>query len=88
MTTTTYGVVTKVTNDPTNGTLLEMDAGTANGKVTTTLDKILSVSGDNSLANAQMTAAIAEYQAATALYNSLNPSTSSTSSTSSSSATP
>ena len=80
-TTTTTGQVTKVTNDATNGTTLEIDAGTSGGKVTTTPSKIVSVTANNNATNAELTAANAQYQAAQAQLKALTSSTTTTSTT-------
>jgi flagellar basal-body rod modification protein FlgD len=82
VTTTTVGQVTRVTNDATNGTTLEIDAGTKGAMVTTTPDKIVSVTANNTATNAALTAANAQYQAAVAQLNALKSATSNTSSTS------
>ena len=82
VTTTTIGQVTKVTNDATNGTTLEIDAGTKGAMVTTTPDKIVSVTANNTATNAALTAANAQYQAAVAQLNALKSASTSTSSTS------
>ncbi len=83
-TTTTTGQVTKVTNDATNGTTLEIDAGTNGAKMTTTPSKIVSVTTNNTTTNAELSAASAQYQAAMAQINALKSATTNTSSTSSS----
>ncbi|MDO8607155.1 MAG: flagellar hook capping FlgD N-terminal domain-containing protein [Phaeospirillum sp.] len=70
-TTTTIGQVTKVTNDATNGTSLEVGAGTKDAKITTTPDKVLSITANNTTTNAQLAAANAQYQAALAQINAL-----------------
>ncbi|CCG41283.1 flagellar hook assembly protein FlgD [Magnetospirillum molischianum] len=68
---TSFGQVTKVTNDVTNGTTLEMGAGTAGAKVTVTVDKILGVNADSTLKSTQLAAAQAQYQASMAQYQAL-----------------
>jgi len=68
---TTFGQVTKVTNDATNGTVLEMGAGSKGAKVTVPVGKVLGVNADNTLVNAQLTAAQAQYQASMAQYQAL-----------------
>ena len=87
VTTTSIGQVTKVTNDATNGTTLEIGAGTADAKVTTTPDKIVSVTANNTATNAQLTAANAQYQAALAQLNALKSATTTTPPSSSTSTT-
>jgi flagellar basal-body rod modification protein FlgD len=81
-TTTVTGQVTKVTNDSTNGATLEMGAGTKGAKVSTTVDKIVSVNENSSLYNTQMAAANAQYQAALAQYKALQAANDSSSSSS------
>lgn len=68
---TVTGMVTKLTNDATNGATLELGAGSDGAKVSVTPDKVLSVVSDNSLSSAQMAAANAQYQAAAAQYQAL-----------------
>lgn len=89
---TTFGTVSRVTNDPTNGATLEIDAGSKGAKMTVTPDKVVSIHADNTLSNTQLTAAQAQYQAAVAQYKALlaaqqSASSSSTSSTSSTATT-
>lgn len=65
-TTTTFGKVTKVVNDATNGTQLYMEAGD-NKDMTVAMSSIVSVKDNSStVSNAQMAAANAQYQAALA----------------------
>lgn len=66
-TSTTFGRITKVTNDATNGTTLVMGAGTKGNDITLSMDKVVSVK-DNSagINSAQLNAANAQYQAALA----------------------
>ncbi|TAN64494.1 MAG: flagellar hook assembly protein FlgD [Magnetospirillum sp.] len=78
-TTTVTGRVTKVSNDATNGTSLEIGAGSKDAKVTTAPDKILSITANNTTTNAQLTAANAQYQAALAQLNALQSASTSTS---------
>lgn len=68
---TTFGQVTKVTNDATNGTVLEMSAGSKGAKVTVPVGQVLGINADNTLVNAQLTAAQAQYQASMAQYQAL-----------------
>jgi len=80
-TNTVFGEVNKVTNDATNGTQLEMDAGSSGAKLTTTLDKIISVAANNTVSNAQLTAANAQYLAAQAQYKALQAAAANTTTT-------
>lgn len=68
---TTFGQVTKVTNDATNGTILEMGAGSKGAKVSVPVGKVLGINADNTLVNAQLTAAQAQYQASAAVYKAI-----------------
>ncbi|SEH49181.1 flagellar hook assembly protein FlgD [Magnetospirillum fulvum] len=68
---TSFGQVTKVTNDATTGTILEMGAGSDGAKVSVTIDKILGVNADNTLKTTQLAAAQAQYQASIAQYQAL-----------------
>lgn len=75
-TTTTFGRVTKVVNDATNGTQLYMEAGD-NKEMTVAMSKIVSVKDNSSsVSNAQMAAANAQYQAALAQLKALQPASS------------
>ncbi|CUW37241.1 putative Flagellar hook capping protein flgD [Magnetospirillum sp. XM-1] len=66
-TSTTFGRVTKVTNDATNGTTLVMGAGTKGNDISLAMDKVVSVKDNTSSINtAQLNAANAQYQAALA----------------------
>lgn len=66
-TSTTFGRVTKVTNDSTNGAQLVMAAGTKGKDIAISLDKVVSVNdASTSVTSAQMAAANAQYQAALA----------------------
>ncbi|OAN48181.1 flagellar hook capping protein [Paramagnetospirillum marisnigri] len=79
--TTVTGLVTKLTNDATNGATLELGAGDKGAKITVTPDKVLSVVSDTTLASSQMAAANAQYQAAMAALQAAQSNTSSSSST-------
>jgi len=68
---TVFGQVTKVTNDATNGTVLEMGAGSKGAKVTVPVGSVLGINADNTLVNAQLTAAQAQYQASAAVYKAI-----------------
>lgn len=66
-TSTTFGRVTKVTNDATNGSQLVMGAGTKGNDITLTMDKVVSINDNTAgVNNAQLAAANAQYQAALA----------------------
>jgi flagellar basal-body rod modification protein FlgD len=66
-TSTTFGRVTKVTNDSTTGAQLVMEAGTKGNDIAISLDKVVSVNDSTAGVNsAQMAAANAQYQAALA----------------------
>jgi flagellar basal-body rod modification protein FlgD len=65
-TTTVQGSVTKVTNDPTDGTTLEIGAGNKDAKVTVVPSQVLSISSNTTVQNSQLAAANAQYQAAVA----------------------
>lgn len=66
-TSTTFGRVTKVTNDATNGSQLVMGAGTKGNDITLTMDKVVSINDNTAgINNAQLAAANAQYQAALA----------------------
>lgn len=85
-TTTTFGKITKVVNDATNGTELVMAAGTKGDTITTTMSKVVSVADNSSsVSSAQLSAANAQYQAAQAQLKALEAAASSSTSSSSSS---
>ncbi|BAE49309.1 flagellar hook assembly protein FlgD [Paramagnetospirillum magneticum] len=87
-TSTSFGRVTKVTNDATNGTTLVMGAGTKGNDITLTMDKVVSVKDNqSSINNAQLAAANAQYQAALAQLQALQGSSNNSSSSSGSSST-
>ncbi len=66
-TSTTFGRVTKVTNDATNGSQLVMGAGTKGNDIALTMDKVVSIKDNTAgINNAQLAAANAQYQAALA----------------------
>lgn len=66
-TSSTFGRITKVTNDAANGTTLVMGAGTTGNDITLTMDKVVSVKDNTAGINsAQLSAANAQYQAALA----------------------
>jgi flagellar basal-body rod modification protein FlgD len=66
-TSTTFGRVTKITNDATNGSQLVMGAGTKGNDITLTMDKVVSINDNTAGVNsAQVAAANAQYQAALA----------------------
>jgi flagellar basal-body rod modification protein FlgD len=70
-TTTVMGQVTKVSNDATNGSALEIGAGSKNAKVTVAPDQVLSITSNNTVNNSQLAAANAQYQAAMAQLSAL-----------------
>ncbi|KIL99631.1 Flagellar basal-body rod modification protein FlgD [Paramagnetospirillum magnetotacticum MS-1] len=87
-TSTSFGKVTKVTNDATNGTTLVMGAGTKGNDITLTMDKVVSVKDNSSsINNAQLAAANAQYQAALAQLQALQGNSSNTGSSGTSSTT-
>jgi len=78
-TSTSFGRVTKVTNDATNGATLVMGAGTKGNDITLTMDKVVSVNDSaTSVNNAQLAAANAQYQAAMAQLQALQKSAATT----------
>ncbi|ARJ64766.1 flagellar hook capping protein [Magnetospirillum sp. ME-1] len=82
-TSTTFGRVTKVTNDATSGTTLVMAAGTKGNDISLSMDKVVSVKDNTSSINtAQLNAANAQYQAALAQLNALKAATNNTGSSS------
>ena len=69
---TTFGRVTKVTNDATAGSQLVMGAGTKGNDITLTMDKVVSIKDNQAgINNAQLAAANAQYQAAQAQLSAL-----------------
>ncbi|EME71151.1 flagellar hook capping protein [Paramagnetospirillum caucaseum] len=82
-TSTTFGRITKVTNDATNGSQLVMGAGTKGNDITLTMDKVVSVNDNTAGVNsAQVAAANAQYQAALAQLQALQAAANNTGSSS------
>jgi flagellar basal-body rod modification protein FlgD len=82
-TSTSFGRITKVTNDATNGGTLVMEAGTKGNDITLTMDKVVSIKDNaSSINNAQLAAANAQYQAALAQLQALQGSSNNTGSSS------
>ena len=73
---TTFGRVTKVTNDAASGSQLVIEAGTKGNNITLTMDKVVSIKDNQAgINNAQLAAANAQYQAAQAQLSALQAAT-------------